>query len=529
MGQGGPPTTAATGASWVGGLIAAGISLAGLGALLLAWGLAGERVHLTQANRPVNPGATDPASIVAHNSPALEADPTEPASLAVASRTDSPQPGCAVHVSTDAGATWQPTEMPVPNPTQHSCFAPDIAYGPQGRLYATFVTVAGQPNQPRAIWLASSTDAGSSWSQPHRITQGRPFQPSVTADPTTRGRVHVAWLAATDPGPWGFTATGNPITIARSDDGGETWTEPATVSAEAHQRPLAPTVATAPDGRVAVAYLDLADDRLDYHGTHDGQGGPSYQGSWTLALAHSSNQEATWAHTTISDTIRPARRLVAFFPPTPALALGANDRMHVAFHDARQSPADVWLWTRTGADQGFSAPTRVNDTEQLDATSQYLPQVDLAPDGRLDVVYYDRRGDPDNTFTQVALQSSYDHGETFTPHLHLTSQPFDHRIGPGGERNLATLGSHLGLAATPRHTTAIWTDTRAGTHASGRQDLAAARVTHTSAPTWRPVLLVGGLAGLAAGLYLTARWTARRQRRRGPTSWPRPRQQPAQR
>ena len=63
----------------------------------------------------------------------------------------------------------------------------------------------------------------------------------------------------------------------------------------------------------------------------------------------------------------------------------------------------------------LDGPTRVNDTKRRDGTAQYLPKLAVAPDGRLDVLYYDRRADPENLRNQVSLQSSFDHGESFTP------------------------------------------------------------------------------------------------------------------
>lgn len=511
------------------GLIGAPLALAGVGAILLAWALPSDRAQLVQANQPVSPGATEATDIATHNSSALAHDPTDPATQVVANRIDGPEVGCALHVSTDHGATWTPAQLPKAD-EDRACFAPDVAFGPQGRLYVAFVTLEGLRNEPAAAWLATSGDAGQSWSNPQRVTDERAFQVSVAADPTQPQRVYVGWLEATaEPGDWGFTEASNPIRVARSDDAGASWTQPATITPQAHQRPLAPNVTTAPDGDVAVAYLDLGDDALDYHGEHEGQGGPAYDGTWTLALAHSTDNGDSWQQATVSEGLVPAERLIAFFPPIPALALGDHDRVHVAFHDARESPADVWHWTSPDDGASFTEATRVNDTPDDDTSSQYLPQLAVASTGRVDVVYYDRRGDPDNVFNHVSLQASHDDGATFGPRVPLTDEAFDSRIGDGAERNLATLGSQLGLTATPSRTGAVWADTRAAPQGSAKQDLATAAVAYTTAPTWRPVLFIAGLLAAVAGLALTTRWLLSRRRTPARASRSRAGRQPARR
>ncbi len=92
------------------------------------------------------------------------------------------------------------------------------------------------------------------------------------------------------------------------------------------------------------------------------------------------------------------------------------------------------------------------------------------------MVYYDRGADPGDTMNTVSLRSSFDGGRTFAPSLRLSDRAFDSRMGLGGDRGMADLGDRLGLVATDGRALAVWTDTRAGTVADGRQDLASAVV-----------------------------------------------------
>jgi hypothetical protein len=55
---------------------------------------------------------------------------------------------------------------------------------------------------------------------------------------------------------------------------------------------------------------------------------------------------------------------------------------------------------------------------------QFFPWVASAPGGRVDVVFYDRSCDPNDTLNCVTLSSSSDGGDTWT-NTALTTQGFD--------------------------------------------------------------------------------------------------------
>jgi hypothetical protein len=267
---------------------------------------------------------------------------------------------------------------------------------------------------------------------------------------------------------------------------------------------------------VYVLYLDVGDDRLDYEGAHENEGGPPYPGRFTLVVARSLDRGRTWEESVVDDRVVPVERFIPFLAPFPSLAVDPRSgRLYVAFHDARLGDPDVWVWSLGSADEQWEGPARVNDTPPRDGTWQYLPQLGVAPSGRVDVVYYDRRRDRRNVRNEVSLQSSFDDGRTFGANATLSSRSFDSRVGFGSERGLATLGSRLGLASEDAGVLAAWSDTRAGTQASNKQQVAAAIAVPAQrgiAPaTARTVgragfaLALGGLAGL-----LLAAWRSRR-------------------
>jgi hypothetical protein len=463
------------------------------------------------ADRPVNAGAGDLADITAHNSPTLVRNPRNPQNLVATSRIDSPDFSCAVHASFDGGRRWTRTRVPIPKGGGRTCFAPDATFGSDGTLHVSYVTLQGVGNRPRAVWLASSKDGGRTLQPPHRISGPLAFQVRITADPRDGRRLYATWVQARDVGLLKFTDPGNPVVASRSDDGGATWSRPVRVNSPSRGRVLAPSAEVGSKGELYVLFLDAGGDRLDYEGAHHGDGGPPYDGRFSLVLGRSLDRGATWQESVVDHRVVPTRRFIAFLPPFPSLAVDrGRGRLYVAFEDGRLGTPDVYLWSLAPGSATWSAPKRVNDTPSRDGTWQYLPKIAVAPDGRVDVAYYDRRAtDGSNLRNEVSLQSSDDGGATFGARVQLTSESFDARIGAGGEQGLPDLGSRLGLVSDNHGATAVWTDTRAGTDASHKQDLRSARADvagtagsgnlRTALRLVGIMLLVAG-CGLAVGL-----------------------------
>jgi hypothetical protein len=282
---------------------------------------------------------------------------------------------------------------------------------------------------------------------------------------------------------------------------------------------VSPVPVVGPKGVLYVLYLDLGGDRLDYEGAHGGFGGPPYAGRFALVLGRSGDAGATWQESVVAPTIVPTERFIVFLAPFPSLAVDRRSgRIYAGFQDGHLGSPDVYVWSLAPGARAWSAPVRVNDTPAHDHTAQYLPALGVAPDGRLDVVYYDRRADPRDRLSAVSLQSSSDQGRSFSAHVTLTDRRFDSGIGAGSERGLPDLGNRLAIVSADSGAIAAWSDTRAGTVGSNKQDIVAAVASFGTRPGTaalpRDVLLFGGLALvlLAAGLGLAELGSARRSR-----------------
>jgi hypothetical protein len=495
-------------------LFAAALVLAGV-ATAIGYSRPAARPELVGGNTPINPNYLDRSDNVTHNSPTVVRNPRQPANLAVVNRIDTPRFSCALHVSFDGGGTWAPTTIPFPEGEEAPprCFAPDAAFAADGTLHVSFVTLAGAGNVPNAVWLTRSTDGGRTLAPPERRLGRYAFQVRLTADPNRAGTLYMAWLQATDTATFAFPTTGNPILTARSDDGGATWSAPVQVNPRERERVVAPSVAVGPRGQLYVLYLDLRDDRLDYSGAHEGLGGIPDDGPWELVLARSVDGGASWRESAVDRELVPIERFIVFIPPLASLAVdGASGRVYAAFHDGRDGDADVRVWASDDQGVTFGPGRRVNDTPLGDGTWQYLPKLAVAPDGRVDVVYYDRRGDRANLFNDVSFQSSGDGGRTFGPRLRLSGRSFDSRIGFGRDRGLADLGNRLGLVSTSDRALAVWADSRLGADRV-KQDLGMAVVDFPEPSTLARALRIGGpVVGIAAlGLLVWWAGSGRRQ------------------
>jgi hypothetical protein len=105
----------------------------------------------------------------------------------------------------------------------------------------------------------------------------------------------------------------------------------------------------------------------------------------------------------------------------------------------------------------WAAPVAVSPATP--GADQFLPAVAVDPHGRVDVVFDDRRDDPEHT--RIALYDAWsrDGGATFR----------DQRVGDvlfDGAAHAPTrgpfIGDYLGVASGPDAVHPIWTDTRTG-------------------------------------------------------------------
>jgi hypothetical protein len=463
-----------------------------------------------QVNQDRNP-------IVARNSPQLAVNPTQRTNMVVVDRVDRPDYTAGVHVTNNGGGNWQDIALKSPAGNRGKLFAPSAAYDAKGMLYVSYVTLSGPGNSPDSFWVARSGDGGLNFDEPTKIAGPHTFQTSLAADPKT-GRLFASWLQSRPEATMCvlcFAQTGLPIVVSRSDDGGRTWSPPATVSDAGRMRIGAPSLAVGPDGNPAVLYLDYGNDRLDWENT---QG--TYDGRFTIVLARSTDQGSRWEAGRVVDAdMVPPGRFLVYLPVSPAFAISADGDMVAAWADGRSGDADVLLRRSTDSGKTWSKPVRVNRGVVSDGVPQDMPSVSVSPGGRIDVVYYDRSIDRRGSTADVLLSSSSNSGKSFNTTIRLSKASSNRKVGPDGSpfSQEADFGTRIAIASLPGATIAAWTDTRNGTPDTDKQDIFSAVVSLSDKASVSLALKVLAAFGLLLGIAGVSLFVlARRGRKQAP-------------
>ena len=431
--------------------------------------------------------------IEAHNSPAVAADPSRPAVLAVADRIDTPQFSCSLSRSDDGGSSWRQVEFDLP-PQAPNCFWPDVGFDDKGELLVLFTSTGGRFNLPVSVWLqrfVADAPAGPAT----QVTGPLGFHSTLAVDGP---RVAVAWLRAgptTVDKPVGF-APPHALVVVRSEDGGRTFASPVAVS-EVDRLVALPTVLIT--GReVVVGALDLGDDRLDYEALHDSQSGPPHEGRWRVVTWTSNDGGITFGPTaTVADDLVIPQRIIVNLGPRPGFARDPRSgRLYATWDAGRDDDRDVFLsWSDDG---GTAWAPAVSILPRVG--TQTLPAVSVSPGGRVDVVFYDRGREPEDVLAEVVLASSWDGGRSFRAST-LSDRSFDSGIGFGSAQGIPVIASQMAALSEQGRAVVFWTDTRKGTVDTNRQDIAvAAAAVEAPEPTVWALVVLGAVLCVAGAL-----------------------------
>jgi hypothetical protein len=160
-----------------------------------------------------------------------------------------------LYVATDGGPVGELRDS-LGGIEPHGEAPPKVSYSPNGRLYALYTVgkvIPGRRFPFTTLRLASSTDAGRTWSTPRTVasdslTGSRNFHAlHVGAD----GTLYVAWLESGSAGTSGAYLT-------RSADEGATWRRPVRIAADEACPCCRTAIATTPDGSLHVAWRSVA-------------------------------------------------------------------------------------------------------------------------------------------------------------------------------------------------------------------------------------------------------------------------------
>jgi hypothetical protein len=403
----------------------------------------------------------NPAKVRAHSSPQMAVNPNT-GTLAIVEADVRGDKQCAVHLSTDDGRSWFAGGTVVSEPytdcTLDGEWGPyaSIGFATDGTLYVAFVaSEAVEPSPewvPRHVFLARSTDGGRTFTTsrvyeaPDEYGPARNKGPMVAIDPNDSDRVFVGWRQ----GEWGDGKLKS--MVAASTDGGQTFAEPVDIS---------------------------GDSGADYPGLAVDGGGTLHAVSWARVWPQVDAPEdtpvrpifhrrSTDGGETFSDPVEIAPGNQDHEKP-PVIAADADTNNLYVVWAANEEPRnrvpgfegdlDVFFATSTNGGDTWSDPTVLNGDDT--ATDQSAPGIDVAPDGRIDIAWYDNRHTPKGA--EAPLQDVYatwsqDGGQTFSPNARITDRSIDRSIGIWGNN----IGSHhnVGVASREGGAYMAWQDSR---------------------------------------------------------------------
>jgi hypothetical protein len=377
---------------------------------------------------------------------------TEPA---IAINPNNPQQVVAVFqdnahasYSQDAGHSWLAAEGVAPGNYKTSGDV-SAAYDNQGHAficYMAFDTLGtfnywGHNASRSGLFVRRSLDGGKTWEAnhvpiiEHASEPGIPFEdkPYIVADTTKSrygGNLYVGWTR--------WTLTDSEILLSRSTDDGQTWSKPV----EIDRHPGLPrddngaaegfAGAVGADGTLYAVWSQ--DDDIFLTTSRDG--GRTF--SRARAIVHTAP---------IMFAVQTLERANGF----PQIAVDPRSRrLYLTWSDYRNGDLDVFCATSADGGKKWSAPVRVNNDPVHNGADQFFQWLAVDPaDGAVNIIFYDRRGDPQNRKQIVVLARSTDGGRSFQNYA-WTSEPFE----AGG----VFFGDYSGIAAYDGRVYGVWTE-----------------------------------------------------------------------
>ena len=360
--------------------------------------------------------------------------------------------------SVDAGRTWQ-----IASGVESSRYrvSGDVSttFDNQGHAFICYIAFDklgtysywGHNSSRNGIYIRRSLDGGKTWEpkdiaateQPDKTPDGKdvpwedkPYLIADTSHGPYAGNLYIGWTR--------WTIADSQIQFVRSTDDGKTWSKPMEID-------------------------NVRGLPRDDNGANEGFAG---------AVGPDSTLYAVWADgnhlvfTTSSDggnTFTPTRNIIDTAPIMfsvdavarangfPQIAIdrrGGGGRkggpLFVAWADYRNGEIDIFCSSSKDFGGTWSPATKVNTDPVHDGAEHFFQWMAVDPaDGSVNVIFYDRRGDPKNRAQTVVLARSTDGGQSFQNYS-WTDQPFNARGG--------FIGDYNGLAAMNGRVYGIWTE-----------------------------------------------------------------------
>ncbi len=376
---------------------------------------------------------------------------------------------CFVHTSFDGARSWISRRLELPQGVS-KCGLTSAAFSRDGALYVAYNAVNSA--DARTLFLARSDDGGRSFALNHDTGRTSVFAVGIAVDTSTAptaGNVYLAYIPSSRP-------PNRRATVISTADRGASFSSPVTVAPLTEQVTGRVQIDVGPGGQVYLAYQDFTEAFAQvaaavFTGLPDA---PDVF-PFTAHVARSSDGGRSFSSVEIEDQVGGGivanNQTVLPFPVVAADPRDASRAYTVITDRRRGGDWDVYLYRTTDSGASWTSALRLNDDPPAPRHDQVMPWVDVAPDGRVDVVWLDRRNDPENRRAQPYGTSSFDGGETWTPNRPISATMFDTSVGSVGLGETAFLGDRLAVVSEPTGALVAWPDTRNGNADNGVDDL----------------------------------------------------------
>lgn len=362
---------------------------------------------------------------------------------------------------------------------------PVMAFGPDGTLYYSLLAYQGDPVTGSkagkdvtcalheevddvpcsgvndvafnrvAIAVGISTDGGATMDEFSTVASGTfPLtfhDRNWLAVDQESGTLYIVWTT--------FFVGGSEV--YRSTDGGQTWEGPVLLDEV--------PIAGFGDGPLSLFVAPGAGDTVYVSGCRDGRTGPMVAVSddggqsfspWRLVADHADpGMEAEYRSRQVcmvaaDETDGPHRGNVYLAYMATADPEEAEDRDRDIFFVRSEDGGETWSDPLQLNLDGGGGPNSTAD--------QFFPAISVNPDGVVDVVWYDRRHDPeDGRLLDLYHRYSRDGGRTWSDELRVTEVSSDPRysIHQGG---FVFIGDYIDIDSSAECAWPAWVDTRHG-------------------------------------------------------------------
>ncbi len=535
--------------------------LAALGALPVLALVAGQGMAVgatsPRVTASVRATGEDLAPARTYGAPFLAVDPENPNHI-VAATPEMRSRTCRLMRTLDAGQTWKlmdafpsPQSYPFCFHTSGTSTQTPISFGRDGALY---YALSGWDNQDVgtgadhpgtyanfSVLVAKTTDLGETYDPvivrnargktgAGQAENNRPIN-GIAVDSKT-GSVDTVYVGWSQSFPQATPAVVVQTVIATSTDGGKTYSEPVKVATDYWK-----SVANKPDAEKwggSSPTLTVTDNGTLYavfYASATGQPAGSQNNS--ILLAKSTDKGKTFQ---VNEVAPPSGfyQAGAIMDWTPKG--GPEGTLHIVYEDKIALPGQTTIplgdrdvLTRRSTDGGktWSEGKLLNDDPydpKDGGHSQNNPSVSIAPNGRVDAVWWDFRNDQGQFQNDVYYSYSEDNGATWSKNLRANDRSIDRRLGVWS--NGYDMRMPIGVASTDKVALFAWDDTRNATKLTDGQDVYTALVQHEalgagSSDALRYALAgLIGLAGVGLVLLVASMITGKRRPKAAPAPEP---------